>query len=221
MASGAVVLSVEETEKSPVSGGIVALFQPKVRIESFVIFCRQMYSLMKAGIPLLRAMKGLAESTTDKPLQVALEGVCDDLAQGQSLSNAMTGSVFSDLFISLIKVGENTGRLDESMLQLAEYFEKEIDTLRRIKAAFRYPSFVFMVLFGAVIFLNFTVIPQFVGIFSKFGADLPLPTMILMSTSAFMIEFWWVLALGCAGIFLGFNSWKTPNPAGSLGINTK
>ncbi len=215
MASGTIVLSIEMTDSSSTqSSGLSSLFQPKVKVESFVIFCRQMYSLMKAGIPLLRAMRGLAESTADKPLKEALERVSHDLSQGQSLSNAMTGSVFSDLFISLIKVGENTGRLDQSMLQLAEYFEKEIDTIRRIRAAFRYPSFVFMVLFGAVIFLNFTVIPQFVGIFSKFGADLPLPTMILMSTSAFMIEYWWILALSCAGIFFVFNSWKNSKSGG-------
>lgn len=209
MASGSVVLSIEKTNSVNSSGGLRALFEPKVRIESLVIFCRQMYSLMKAGIPLMRAMKGLSESTTDKPLKEALENAVTDLSQGQSLSSALSGSVFNELFISMVKVGESTGRIDQSMQQLAEYFEKEIDTLRRIKAAFRYPSFVLMVLVGAVIFLNFTVIPQFVGIFEKFGADLPTPTLVLMSTSAFMIEYWWVIGLGLAGVYAIFHSWKS------------
>lgn len=209
MASGSVVLSIEMTKSATTKSGFSALFEPKVRIESLVIFCRQMYSLMKAGIPLMRAMKGLSESTTDVPLKAALERAVSDLGQGQALSSALSGSVFNDLFISMVKVGESTGRIDQSMEQLAEYFEKEIDTLRRIKAAFRYPSFVLMVLLGAVIFLNFTVIPQFVGIFEKFGANLPTPTLVLMSTSAFMVEYWWVLSIAAAGTYGLFHSWKT------------
>ncbi len=210
MASGSVVLSIEMTRSAAAKkGGLSALFGPKVRIESLVIFCRQMYSLMKAGIPLMRAMKGLSESTTDVPLKAALEKAVSDLGQGQALSSALSGTVFNDLFISMVKVGESTGRIDQSMEQLAEYFEKEIDTLRRIKAAFRYPSFVLMVLVGAVIFLNFTVIPQFVGIFEKFGANLPAPTLILMSMSAFMIKYWWLLTIVLFASYLLFYLWKT------------
>ncbi len=208
MASGSMVLSIEMVNQASTKGGFAALFEPKVRIESLVIFCRQMYSLMKAGIPLMRAMKGLSESTTDAPLKAALERAVADLGQGQALSSALSGSVFNELFISMVKVGESTGRIDQAMQQLAEYFEKEIDTLRRIKAAFRYPSFVLMVLVGAVVFLNFTVIPQFVGIFEKFGANLPTPTLVLMSTSAFMIEYWWLLSIGIAGAYGIFYTWK-------------
>ncbi len=209
MASGSVVLSIEMTKSAAAKSGFSSLFDPKVRTESLVIFCRQMYSLMKAGIPLMRAMKGLSESTTDVPLKAALERAVSDLGQGQALSSALSGTVFNDLFISMVKVGESTGRIDQSMEQLAEYFEKEIDTLRRIKAAFRYPSFVLMVLFGAVIFLNFTVIPQFVGIFEKFGASLPTPTLVLMSMSSFMIKYWWILTITAVLIYGLFYLWKT------------
>ncbi|WP_325891539.1 type II secretion system F family protein [Grimontia sp. NTOU-MAR1] len=208
--SGVVLLSLEIT-KARAQKANAPLFLPKVKLESLVIFSRQAYSLIKAGVPLLRAIKGLAQSTTDKPLKAALESVANELSNGRPMSAAMRDheNVFSDLFVSLVQVGENTGRLDDAMLQLAEYYEQEMETRRRIKSALRYPTFVLMVIIGAMAFLNVKVIPQFAGMFAKFGSDLPLPTKILMATSSFFVDYWWLLVFGTVCLVAGLQVWKS------------
>ncbi|WP_407331515.1 type II secretion system F family protein [Enterovibrio sp. 27052020O] len=206
---GMVLLSLEPT-KASVKKASTPLFQRKVKLESLVVFCRQMYSLTKAGVPLLRAIKGLSQSTTDKSLKEALDSVGSELSNGRSMSSAMRdhSNVFSDLFVSLIQVGENTGRLDDAMLQLAEYYEQEMETRRRIKSALRYPTFVLIVIVAAMAFLNVKVVPQFAGMFAKFGSDLPLPTKILMATSSFFVDFWWLIVFSTVCLTMGWHVWK-------------
>ena len=167
-----------------------SLFQPAVPLEVLVIFCRQLYSLTKAGVPLLRAMRGLTQNCQDKQLQKALEEVSSELTNGRSLSAAMQRhpAVFTSLFVSLIHVGENTGRLDEALLQLSQYYEQEVETRKRIKSAMRYPIFVIAFVMIAMFILNVKVIPQFASMFQKFGSELPLPTRILLTTSDFFCQ---------------------------------
>ena len=161
---------------------LATLFVKSVPIEVLVIFCRQLYSLTKAGVPLLRAMKGLTQNCANKQLKVALEEVTAEVTNGRNLSAAMQmhPKVFSTLFVSMINVGENTGRLDQALLQLAGYYEQEVETRKRIKTAMRYPTFVLSFIVLALFILNLKVIPQFATMFSRFGTNLPLPTRILI-----------------------------------------
>lgn len=200
----------------PVSGTQSALdfdlarfLTPSIPLEALVIFCRQMYSLTKAGVPLLRAIKGLTTNATNKQLKQALEEVGMELTNGRSLSASMKmhSKVFSPLFVSMINVGENTGRLDEVLLQLSQYYEQEVETRKRIKTAMRYPSFVITFVIGAMFVLNIMVIPQFANMFGRFGVELPLPTRILISTSEFFVAYWpWMLVV-MVGAFVGFKVW--------------
>lgn len=184
-------------------------FQPNIPLEVLVIFCRQMYSLTKAGVPLLRAMNGLSQNSNNKLLKKALEEVTADLTNGRSLSVSMQQhpQVFSSLFVSMIHVGENTGRLDQALLQLANYYEQEMETRKRIKSAMRYPIFVLSFIFLAMLVLNVKVIPQFTSMFARFGVELPLPTRILMATSSFSVNYWHFMLGGMAGMFVAFQSW--------------
>ncbi|MEH0743099.1 type II secretion system F family protein [Vibrio cholerae] len=186
-----------------------ALFTPSVPLEVLVIFCRQLYSLTKAGVPLLRSMKGLTQNSAHKQLTEALEEVTQELTNGRSLSASMKmhPKVFSPLFVSMIGVGENTGRLDQALLQLANYYEQEVETRKRIKTAMRYPTFVIVFITVAMFVLNVKVIPQFSSMFARFGVDLPLPTKILISTSSFFVNYWtWMVAAIVAALFV-FRSW--------------
>lgn len=178
---------------------------PPVELTDLVIFCRQMYSLTKAGIPILRAVSGLAESCTSLRLREALLDVIGQLERGRSFSSALNlhPKIFNQLFVSIIHVGENTGRLDESFVQLAEYLEREQETRKQIKSATRYPLFVVIALVGAFVIMNIFVIPKFANMFSKFGAELPLMTRILIGMSDFMINYWPLLLAVIAGIFFG------------------
>ncbi len=188
---------------------LASLFKPAVPLEVLVIFCRQLYSLTKAGVPLLRAMRGLAQNGTNKQLNEALEEVCHELTGGRSLSSClqMHPDVFSSLFISMINVGENTGRLDDALLQLAGYYERDLETRKRIKEAMRYPTFVIGFISMALVVLNVLVIPQFAGMFNRFGVDLPLPTQILIGTSNFFVNYWGLMLAMLVGAVFAFKAW--------------
>lgn len=190
------------------------LLERHVRLEELVIFTRQMYALTRAGIPILRAMAGLAETTHSKPLKRALLNLGEELGNGRPLSSAMQGhpKVFSSLFVAIVHVGENTGQLEEAFLQLANYFELELETRKRIKTAMRYPGFVLIAIGIAMVILNIFVIPTFAGMFAKFGVELPLATRILLGTSHFFVHWWWLLLALVVGSSMGWRWWvKTPN----------
>ncbi|UTM57641.1 type II secretion system F family protein [Photobacterium sp. CCB-ST2H9] len=186
------------------------LFQRQVPQEALVILCRQLYSLTKAGVPLLRAMKGLEQSTSHPLLRTTLDAVTVELTNGRALSQAMKlhPKVFSELFVSMIHVGENTGRLEDALLQLAQYYEQELETRRRIKSAMRYPTFVLTAIVLAMIVLNTKVIPQFADMFSRFGVELPLPTRLLIGTSDFLMNYWPLLLGAALMSWIGVKAWR-------------
>ena len=181
------------------------IFTPNVTLDDLVIFARQMYSLTKAGIPILRSVSGLADTTTSLRMRLALKDVIEQLERGRNLSSAMHQhpKVFSQLFISVVHVGENTGQLDLAFLQLAEYLEREQETRKQIKAATRYPMFVIIALVIALVIMNIFVIPIFAGMFSKFGAELPAMTRFLMGMSDFFLTKWHYMLLTIALVVFG------------------
>ncbi|NOH64582.1 type II secretion system F family protein [Vibrio sp. RE88] len=188
---------------------IRSLLTPSIPLEVLVIFCRQLYSLTKAGVPLLRSMKGLTQNSANKQLKQALEEVTQELTNGRSLSASMQmhSKVFSPLFVSMINVGENTGRLDQALMQLANYYEQEVETRKRIKTAMRYPTFVISFIVVALFVLNVKVIPQFASMFDRFGVDLPLPTRILIATSEFFVNYWAFMLAGIVSLIFAFKAW--------------
>lgn len=198
------------SEKSSSSSGIeINIFPKKVSLDELIIFCRQMNALTRAGIPIIRAMKGLAESTRSELLSETLADVTSRLESGINLASSMQAhpKVFSELFISMIHVGENTGQLEDAFKQLSESLELERDTRKRVKQATRYPTMVISAIAVALFVVNMFVIPQFAAVFAKFGAELPVPTKILVATSEFTVDYWWlVLALIVAAVF-GFRRW--------------
>ncbi|MBU1439657.1 MAG: type II secretion system F family protein, partial [Gammaproteobacteria bacterium] len=176
----------------------VDLSQPKVGLMELIVFARQMYSLMRAGIPIIRAIRGLADSTASKALKVVLSDLADQLEKGRNLSVAMARhpKVFNRLIVSIVHVGENTGRLDDAFSQLSDYFEQEMETRKQIKQATRYPMFVLLAIVAAMVILNLFVIPQFANMFARFNAELPWATKVLLATSNFFIHYWPLLLVG-------------------------
>lgn len=180
-------------------------FTPNVSLNELAMFCRQMYSLTRAGLPILRSVSGLAETSQSLRMQQALRDVITQLERGRTLSTAMNQhtQIFNHLFVSIIHVGENTGRLDEAFLQLADYLEREQETRKQIKAATRYPVFVLIALAIAFVVLNIFVIPKFATMFDKFGAELPAMTRALLAISDFMVHRSYWLVLLIALLWLG------------------
>ncbi|WP_020406367.1 type II secretion system F family protein [Hahella ganghwensis] len=190
------------------------LFRRRVSLDELIILCRQMHALSRAGIPIIRAIRGLAESTKSETLAEVLEDVARRLEGGVNLATAMRAhpKVFNDLFVSMILVGENTGQIEEAFKQLANNIELERDTRKRVKQATRYPLMVVVAIFVALLIVNFFVIPAFASVFAKFGSDLPLATKILVATSNFLTTYAWWLAIGVVAVLYAFLRWiKTPS----------
>ena len=167
-----------------------------VDVDDVLIFSRQMYTLNKAGVPILRAFAGLEASATKPAMVDLLKDVRASLDQGRELSVALGRHValFGNFYISMIRVGEMTGRLTEVFLRLNEHMEFERDVRERIKQATRYPTFVLMAMAAAIVILNIFVIPVFAKVFAGFNSELPLITRGLLGFSNWMLN-WWPLLI--------------------------
>ena len=178
---------------------------PKVGPVDLLLFSRQLHTLLKSGVPILRALAGLQESAPNLRMKQTLQQVRQSLGSGQDLSMAMAQhqSVFDGFYVALVRVGEMTGRLEEVFLRLFHHIEFELFMGQQIKTALRYPMFVMAAMAAGVGVINVMVIPAFATVFKSFGAELPLATRILMATSSFTIDYGWALvAASTAGVWL-------------------
>jgi len=166
--------------------------EPKVELADLMLFCRQMYTLLKAGVPIVRGLAGLQESAQNPTLRKVLGEVRESLESGRELSLSLRQhpAVFTNFMVSLVRVGELTGRLDEVFLRLAEFFTFEKKMREDIKAALRYPLIVICALAAAMFVVNIFVIPAFSKIFASFKIQLPLMTRILIATSDVFVAYW-------------------------------
>jgi MSHA biogenesis protein MshG len=178
-------------------------------LDDLILFCRQMYTLTRAGVPIIRGITGLAETTRHPALVEVLKRVRIELEAGRELSTALAQfpNIFSTLIVSMVKVGENTGRLEEAFLQLARYLELERDTRNRVKSALRYPTFVLVAIAVAIAMVNIFVIPAFAGVFAGMKMELPWQTKALIATSRFFVAWWPAMLLALAVAMIGFNYW--------------
>lgn len=164
----------------------------QLNINDLMLFSRQMYSLTKASVPLIRAINSLADTSRNLALKQALIGIARKLESGQSLSQAMSQyrQVFPVLLISIVSVGETTGGLEQAFQQIGHYLEREKETQSRVKSALRYPTMVLFAISVAMVIVNIYVIPAFKGVFDKMGTELPWQTRLLMGISDFMVHYW-------------------------------
>ena len=177
-----------------------ALRAAPVTTEDVLMFSRQMYTLQRAGVPILRALAGLQASTPKASLVTLLADLRASLDQGRELVTAMARhpTVFDGFYLAMIRVGEMTGRLTESFERLASHLEFELDVRARVKQALRYPTMVLVAIAIAMVVVNMFVIPTFATVFAGFKAELPFMTRLLLGFSGFTVR-WWPLLLA-AGV---------------------
>lgn len=180
------------------------LTSKKVSTDEMLMFCRQMYALMRSGIPILKAVTGLAQTSKSATLKKVLIDINEQLERGYTLSAVMNTypEVFSKLMTSIVLVGENTGQLDQSFATLARYLARDNESKKNIKQAVRYPLYVLITLVIAVFIVNIFVIPEFRDMFSQLQTELPLPTQWLISSSNLFVNYWYLLMLCIFGLFL-------------------
>lgn len=145
-----------------------------------VMFTRQMYTITRSGIPLLGGMKGLIASTHNEVLREVLADILENLEGGRELSASFARhpKIFPTLYISLIKVGEETGTLEASFRRLADYLKQDQEMRDRVKSAMRYPIIVMVAIAVALGVLTVFVIPKFAPLFRALGDNIPMPTRI-------------------------------------------
>ena len=177
------------------------------------LFSRQMYTLLKSGVPIMRGLAGLQESAVSKSFGKVIKDLRESLDSGRELSSAMRRhpEVFSAFYLSMIRVGEMTGRLEEVFLRLFDHMEFDRDMRDRVKTATRYPTFVLLAMAAAILVVNIFVIPAFQRVFASLHAELPLMTRLLIGFSNFTVHYWTVIAAGLALAVWAFRAWvKTP-----------
>ena len=179
-----------------------------------MLFSRQMYTLLKAGVPIMRALAGLQESTRNPAFSELLQELRESLDSGRELSAAMRRhpKVFSPFYVSMVQVGEMTGMLDVTFMRLFEHLEFELNMRGSIKAAMRYPGFVIVAMVIAIIIINLFVIPAFAKVYAGFHAELPVITKMLIGFSGFMVKYWLLMLAVLVAAILGFRFYiNTPD----------
>ncbi len=211
--TGATPVEILVTKKAATTGADIGWWQKltekKVSSMDVQLFSRQLYTLLKAGVPIMRGLAGLQESAISPAFGRIIKDVRESLDAGRELSAAMARhpAIFTPFYLSMVRVGEMTGRLDEVFLRLFDHLEFDRDMRARVKSATRYPSFVIVAMLIAMVIVNMFVIPQFVKVFATFHAELPLMTRILIGTSAFMVAYWPLLLALTIGAIAGFRAW--------------
>jgi MSHA biogenesis protein MshG len=184
----------------------LAWLEEKISSLDIMLFSRQMYTLLRAGIPIMHALSGLQSSTENKRFAQLVGELRQGLDGGRELSTAMSEhpKVFDSFYISMVRVGETTGMLDNIFLRLFHHLEFERFMRGEIKAALRYPSFVIAAMAVAIVVINIFVIPSFAKVFDSMHAELPVLTRGLLGFSNFMLAYWPMLLGALAGSWFLF-----------------
>jgi MSHA biogenesis protein MshG len=212
--TGITPVHIHEARAAAAAGELKLSFGArKVGLADLMVFCRQMHTLLKAGVPILRALSGLQESSQNPELNRVVGEVRDKLEGGQDLSLGMRAhpEVFSTFMVNMLRVGELTGRLDEVFLRLYEFFVFEKKMGDDVRGAMRYPTIVIVAVALAMFIVNIFVIPAFAKMFAGFKAELPLMTRVLIWVSDLFVAYWPFMIVALAAAVFGFRAYvRTP-----------
>lgn len=204
---GYVPISIGETKAGGSLGELLDKFMKKVSSADLNMFTKQFAALQKAGIPLLLTLRTLKEEVSNKNFKDTLEEITRDIEGGATLSGALAKypAFFNPLYVNMVKTGEASGTLYQSLERLAELGEYEEKIRLRIKAATRYPLFVVIALVAGFLILTTLVVPRFAKIFAQFTTALPLPTQILLWLNLAVTRYWWLCLIFIGALIFGFN----------------
>ena len=186
----------------------ITLCKQKISQIDLLLFSRQMHTLLKSGVPIMRALSSLQDAAINPEMKRVIGEVRESLEGGRELSQALARHprVFTPFYLSMVRVGEATGMLEDIFFRLFEHLEFERYMREQVKTALRYPGFVVVAMAIAIVIVNIFVIPAFAKVFAGFGAELPLMTRILLGFSDFMVTYWPFML---AGVVLGVVAFRT------------
>jgi len=183
----------------------ISLFSTKVKKKDLAVFCRQFYTMVDAGIGIVKCFDILEAQTSNKTLKAALKAIYEDVQKGFTISEAMNNhaNVFPPILINMIEAGEVSGTLDTILERMANHFEQENKLESKIKSALIYPTALIVVSIAVVIFMLVAVLPTFIGMFDGSGTALPWPTQILLDMSSWLQNYWYIFGLAVIIILVG------------------
>ena len=198
-----VVISLAEKKAAGLLTGILERFRG-VKIGEKTIFARQLSTMISAGLPLTNALEILRVQTQSERMREVLNGMISDVQGGSSLAKSMVKypDVFGKVTVSLVEAGEASGKLDTLLSQLADNMEKERDFQSKTRGALIYPAVISVAMVGVFIIMMIFVVPRLTALYSDIGAELPLPTRILIGISNLLVHGWWALLV--LGGLVGF-----------------
>lgn len=191
---GVTVVDIKELDTSSGLGVLsgLSIFRQKIKLKDIVIFSRQVATLFEAGVSALKAFRLLAAENDNKELQKQLTAVSDDIEAGISLSDSLARrpELFSPFYVNMVKAGEESGKLNESFLYLADYLDRDYELRQKIKKALTYPIFVVCTFIAIMLGMFIFVIPKMAAMFAEEGAQLPLVTKIVLGISNVLAKYW-------------------------------
>jgi len=192
----------------------------RINSKDLVIFSRQFAVMISANVSMVQSLKILVEQTTNLKLKIILSKIATEVDGGAKLSDTLAKwpDIFSNFYVSVIRSGETSGKLDEILNYLAEEMEKDYDMMSKIKGAMIYPIFVLCGLAVVGVIMMIYVVPKLTGILSETGAELPLTTKILIGSSDFLSHYWWMILTGIIAIFFSLKFYAS-KPAGRKQID--
>jgi MSHA biogenesis protein MshG len=202
-------ISPSGAARASIPGFLARLQDRKPARDDVLMFSRQMHTLLKAGVPIMGALKGLQDSTTSPAFAAVIQDLRESLDAGRELSVSLARhpKVFSPFYVSMVRVGEFTGQIEEIFLRLFEHMEFEKFMRDQVKAAIRYPVFVLATMALAIVIINLFVIPAFAKVFAGFKAELPYMTRLMIGVSNFSVAYWPVMAVGLGAAYYGFRGY--------------
>lgn len=194
------VLKLEEDEE------LLNLLPRKIHKSDIIYIANQLAIMVDTGIPLSSALEGICSQEENPTLKKLLLDIKSRVEGGEDFSSALASypKYFDKTFVSLIKASEQTGSMGPMLERIAEYLRKELDTRNKVRAALSYPVVMMVLALGVTIFLLTFVMPKFAPLFSRKGVKLPKPTVVMISVSQCLIEYWWAWLIGAAALVIGF-----------------
>ncbi|MCG2701354.1 type II secretion system F family protein [Candidatus Parcubacteria bacterium] len=188
-----------------VVGKIHIPFINRIKAKDIAIFSRQFSVMMSANVAMVQSLRILVNQTANSKLKLVISEIAEDVDSGSKLSDAFAKrpKVFSNFYISVVKSGETSGKLDEVLNYLADEMEKDYDMMSKIRGAMIYPIFVFFGLSAVGVIMMVYVVPKLTDILTESGAELPFATKVLIGTSGLMSDYWWMIILILAGLAEG------------------
>ena len=205
-------LEIKEKKESSLNFHLLSR-RKKAKPEELINFSKQLVTLLKAGVPIISSLEALIEQAETDAMREVLTQVSHDVESGSNFSDALKkhSTIFSDMYVNTVRAGEIGGVLDQVLDRLAMLMGYELEMKTKVKNAMRYPVIVIsgiIIGFGVLMTL---VVPKFLNLFASVGAELPLPTRILIMISNFFQNFWWALIIGIVSIVIGVMYYiKTP-----------